>query len=203
MSDNTTKQAKSDLRKAVLARRDALTAEFRIQASLDAADHGLTAPCFSDEVFVGDTVVSGFLPIRSEIDARPLLAGLAQLGARLCLPVVIDKTTIVFRELLRTAPLVETGFGTVGPPPDARILDPKVLIMPLSAFDRRGGRMGYGAGYYDRAVETLLTKGIKPTLLGMAFCVQEVDAVPMEQHDAYLHGIITERAYLDAHSVSG
>jgi len=58
------------------------------------------------------------------IDPRPLMDEFRKLGARLCLPVVLDKTTIVFRELVRGAELVDTGFGTRGPAEDAEILDP-------------------------------------------------------------------------------
>lgn len=187
---------KTQLRKTVLARRDAMDVETRIEGSLAAVEHGLLAPPFSDEHFVGDTIVSGFLPIRSEIDTRPLMAALAARGARLCLPVVLDKTTIQFRELVRGAPVVDTGFGTVGPDETAAVLDPEILLIPLSAFDRQGGRMGYGVGHYDRAIDRLLKKGIKPVLLGIAFSVQEIDSVPMEIHDKYLQGIITESSFI-------
>jgi len=191
------REQKTALRRQVLAKRDALSPEFRIEASLTAAEHGLSAPAFSDEHFIGGTIVSGFLPIRSEIDTRPLMAALAMRGATLCLPVVIDKTTIQFRELVRTAPLVDTGFGTVGPGEDAAVLDPQILIVPLAAFDRRGGRMGYGAGYYDRAIDRLVAKHIEPILLGMAFSTQEVETVPMEDHDKRLQGIITETGLVE------
>ena len=63
--------------------------------------------------------------------------------------------------------------------------------MPMS----RGGRIGYGGGYYDRAIERLLGKDIKPRLIGIAFSLQEVDEVPMESHDRFLDGIITENGY--------
>jgi len=186
------REQKTALRKAVLAKRDALPPVFRIEASFAAAEHGLTASAFNDEHFIGGTVVSGFLPIGSEIDTRPLMAALAMRGATLCLPVVLNKTTIEFRELVRTALLVQTGFGTVGPGEDATVLDPQILIVPLAAFDSHGGRMGYGAGYYDRAIGKLLAKGIEPVLLGMAFSAQELETVPMEDHDKRLHGVITE-----------
>ena len=191
-------EQKSALRKQVLAKRDSLPPEFRIKASLSAAEHGLEAQAFSNEHFIGGTVVSGFLPIRSEIDTRPLMAALASRGATLCLPVVLDKTTIEFRELIRTAPLVDTGFGTVGPAEDATVLDPQIMIVPLTAFDRLGGRMGYGAGHYDRAIGRLISKGVEPVLLGMAFSAQEVETVPMEDHDKLLHGIITETGLTEA-----
>jgi 5-formyltetrahydrofolate cyclo-ligase len=73
-------------------------------------------------------------------------------GARLCLPAILDKTTIEFRELVRGAPMIDMGFGTVGPHGGAEVLDPTVMLVPLAAFDNRGHRIGYGAGYYDRAI---------------------------------------------------
>ena len=60
-------------------------------------------------------VVSGFWPMRSEVDVRPMMFGLMERGARLCLPAILDKQTIVFRELHRGAPLIDMGFGTAGP----------------------------------------------------------------------------------------
>ena len=185
------KLEKARLREEALARRDAIDAvrriEFSLKAAEIAADHLKTEP---------GMVVSGFLPIRSEIDARPLMDILRQRGVRLCLPVVLNKTTIVFRELVRGAELVPTGFGTSGPGEDAPVLDPQLLIMPLSVFDRQGGRIGYGAGHYDRAISRLLAKGMAPRLEGFAFSCQEVDRVPVEDHDQPLDAIITEREYI-------
>ncbi|MEM1039579.1 MAG: 5-formyltetrahydrofolate cyclo-ligase [Pseudomonadota bacterium] len=185
-------QNKAVLRKESLARRDAIAVDTRIEASLLAGEAGLTAPLLED---VGGKVVAGYHPIRSEMDPRPLMFALAARGARLCLPVVMDKTTIVFRELMRGAPLVDCGFGTVGPGEDAATLDPDLLLMPLSVFDAHGGRIGYGAGHYDRAIANLLAKGKTPVLIGMAFSTQEAQTVPTEAHDQPLNGIITEDGY--------
>ena len=187
----TGRQKKARLRDEVLGRRDALEAMQRIELSLKAAE--IVAAHLKIEPGM---VVSGFFPIRSEIDARPLMEIVRQRGARLCLPVVLDKTTIVFRELVRGAELVPTGFGTSGPGEDAPALDPQLLIMPLSVFDRTGGRIGYGAGHYDRAIARLLAKGMTPRLEGLAFSCQEVEAVPVEDHDQPLNAIITEREYV-------
>ena len=189
---------KTILRKKVLAKRDALDPALRIEASIKAAEHAAGLSVFEPENLEVGTVVSAFLPIRSEIDLRPLMTILADRRARLCLPVVQDRTTIIFRELVRGAELVDTGFGTVGPSPEAPVLDPSVLFMPLSAFDARGGRMGYGAGHYDRAIERLRNKAISPRLIGAAFAVQQVDEVPLEEHDQLLEGIITERGFIAA-----
>jgi 5-formyltetrahydrofolate cyclo-ligase len=183
---------KADIRNDVLAKRNAIDPMQRIEMSLAAADYG-----YDFLQFPAGTVISGFFPIRSEIDARPLMDMLRQMGARLCLPIVQDKTTIIFRELVRGAPLVDTGFGTRGPGPEAAVLDPEILIMPLSAFDKKGGRIGYGAGHYDRAIARLIEKGMVPRLVGFAFSMQEVETVPVESHDQPLEAVITEAGIIN------
>ncbi|MEZ5810041.1 MAG: 5-formyltetrahydrofolate cyclo-ligase [Rhizobiaceae bacterium] len=181
-----TRASKKQLRAAALARRDALDAGWRIEASL-----GLAEAADAIAIEPG-TVVSGFWPMRSEVDVRPLMFALREKGARLCLPAILDRTTIVFRELKRGAPMVEMGFGTAGPGPEAAVLDPSVMLVPLAAFDAAGNRIGYGAGYYDRAIARLGAKGIEPRLVGIAFDCQRVDAVPAEPHDVPLCEILTE-----------
>jgi 5-formyltetrahydrofolate cyclo-ligase len=181
------RDSKKAVRAQALTRRDALDPEWRIEASLRIAETGRMAI----PVEPGD-IVSGFWPMRSEVDVRPLMFALRERGARLCLPVIIDRQTILFRELVRGAPLVDTGFGTSGPRQDAEILDPTVMLVPLAAFDARGHRIGYGAGYYDRAIARLLANGLAPRLTGIAFECQEVPLVPDERHDVVLPQILTE-----------
>jgi 5-formyltetrahydrofolate cyclo-ligase len=181
------KQLKADMRAERLSLRDAIPPEMRIEKALAMADHAGEAVAFDP-----GTIISGFLPIRSEADIRPLMARFQARGARLCVPAILDKQTIVFRELLRDAPLISTGFGTSGPGPDAPVLDPDILLVPLSAFDARGHRIGYGAGYYDRAISLLRQKGHRPRLIGIAFDCQEVAHVPDEPHDISLDAILTE-----------
>ena len=106
---------------------------------------------------------------------------------------VLDRETIVFREFVRGADLVRTGFGTSGPGPEAEVLEPDVLIMPLSSFDARGNRLGYGAGHYDRAIARLRAGGKSPLLVGAAFTVQESAALPVQDHDVALDMILTEQ----------
>lgn len=181
-----TRAIKKTLRQEALARRDALGEHWRIEASLGIAEraHALgVAP---------GAVVSGYWPMRSEVDVRPLMAGLAGLGARLCLPAILDRETIVFRDLVRGAPLVDMGFGTAGPGPEAEVLEPTVMLVPLAAFDRRGHRIGYGAGYYDRAIGKLQAKGKPPRLIAIAFDCQQVERVPDEPHDIVIPEFLTE-----------
>ena len=182
---------KAILRGERLAARDALDLAERVSKSLEIAAHGIEALAFSP-----GTIISGFLPIRSEADLRPLLDMLRGRGARLCLPVVLDKQTIMFREFRADMPLVSTGFGTSGPGPDAPVLDPEILLVPLAAFDAKGHRIGYGAGHYDRAIAKLHAKALNPVLIGIAFDCQEVPSVPAEQHDVALHAVLTESGFL-------
>ena len=187
----TDRQAeKAQLRKERLAARDALPPDLRIEKSLAIAEHGAEAVAMTP-----GAIVSGFLPIRSEADIRPLLSALRARGARVCVPVILDKITIVFRELLPDAPLVAMGFGTFGPGPDAAVLDPDIMLVPLSAFDAEGQRIGYGGGYYDRAIDQLHKKGRSPALIGIAFDCQEVASVPTEPHDIRLNAVLTESGF--------
>jgi 5-formyltetrahydrofolate cyclo-ligase len=183
------KVQKAEIRKQRLAARDAIPADARIEKSLAMADHEAAI------MFNPGCVISGFMPIRSEADIRPLMWRLRARGARLCLPVVLDRETIAFRALDPVAALTDTGFGTRGPGPEAEILDPDILLVPLSAFDGTGNRIGYGAGHYDRAVDRLMKKGRIPRLIGIAFDVQRVEKVPSELHDVPLDAILTESGY--------
>jgi 5-formyltetrahydrofolate cyclo-ligase len=184
------KHLKAELRKQRLALRDALAPEARQCKSLAMAE--LAGDAFD---FPPGTIISGFFPIRSEADIRPLMDVLKGRGATLCVPAILDRQTIVFRELADGVPLVDTGFGTRGPGPDAAILDPDILLVPLSAFDETGQRIGYGAGHYDRAIDRLHKKGMDPLLIGIAFDCQEVASVPAEPHDVGLNAIITESGF--------
>lgn len=181
------KERKKQLRKEALARRDALDPFWRIEASLEMAE---TARDYIS--FDPGAIVSGFWPMRSEVDVRPMMFALREHGARLCLPAILDKTTIVFRELVHGAPLVEMGYGTHGPAEEAEVLDPDIMLIPLAAFDSRGHRIGYGAGYYDRAIGRLQDAGKQPRLIGIAFDCQQVPEVPDEPHDVIVPEILTE-----------
>lgn len=175
---------KRRLRAERLAARDAL-------APADHAAAGRALAAASLPFATAGLVVSGFWPIKSEIDPRPLMARLAADGAHLALP-RIDAGRLSFRRWREGEALVPGGFGTSVPDVDAEPVDPDVLLVPLAAFDRRGGRIGYGKGHYDTELARL--SGLKPVrTLGLAFAVQEVATVPEEPHDRRLDAILTER----------
>jgi 5-formyltetrahydrofolate cyclo-ligase len=184
-------QLKVALRRAALARRDGLPPAERMTAALAIAERGLPV-----EVTPG-TVVSGFSPLKSEISPLPLLRRLADAGAGLALPVVSGRgQPLVMRAWSFGAPLVSAVWGIREPPADAPELNPDILIVPLLAFDRRGHRIGYGAGYYDMTIARL--RAMKPvTAIGIAFAAQEIAAVPTTPRDARLDLVLTEREAID------
>jgi 5-formyltetrahydrofolate cyclo-ligase len=177
--------AKAMLRREALARRAALPEAHRAAAAavIAAAADALEVP--------QGAVVSGFVPVKGEIDVLPLLDRLAARGHPLALPVVVGPTELVFRRWRPAEPLEEAGFGLFHPSPEAGLVDPDVLLVPLAAFDRRGHRIGYGRGYYDRALARLDAKGRRHAV-GVAFAVQEVPLIPDEPHDRRLDALLTE-----------
>jgi 5-formyltetrahydrofolate cyclo-ligase len=122
----------------------------------------------------------------------------AQAGARLALPVTPAKDStgpLRFHLWRADAALHLSPFGVYEPDPGSESLDPDVLLTPLLAFDRSGGRLGYGAGHYDRTLARL--RATKPVVaIGLAFAAQEIDQVPMDAHDQRLDAILTERAFI-------
>lgn len=144
--------------------------------------------------------IAGYMPVRSECDPRPLLDKARANGVVIALPAVVDGKTIVFRRHADGAALVPAGFGTVAPPPDAAVVDPDMLLVPLVGFDRTGHRLGYGRGYYDRAIAAARATGRRVPLVGLAFAVQEVERVPAEAHDVPLDWVVTEKETLELRS---
>lgn len=141
-------------------------------------------------------VVSAYWPMREELDPLPTLEALAGRGHPTCLPVVVGRARpLVFRAWRPGAPLVPAPFGTSVPPEDAPELEPDLLLVPLLAFDRRGYRLGYGGGFYDRTLEGLRARKAV-TAVGVAFAGQERAAVPHDALDQRLDLIVTEAAVL-------
>ena len=137
--------------------------------------------------------VSGFWPIGSEIDLRPLLLSLAARGHAIGLPVVVGKNQpLAFRVWREGDAMAEGPYGIREPLESAPAITPQVLLVPLLAFDREGYRLGYGGGFYDRCL-ALLREGGPVTAVGAAWSAQEVPAVPHDQHDQPLDWMLTER----------
>ena len=182
---------KIELRKSALARRDALPA-----AERQAAAEAIAARPFPVAIKPG-TIVSGFSPLKSEINPLPLMRRLAALGATLALPVVAGRgQPLIMRAYAFGQPLNEGVWGIREPNEDAAEVDPDILIVPLAGFDRRGHRIGYGAGYYDMTIGRL--RSLKPVVaVGIAYAAQEFPKVPITPRDERLDLVLTERDVID------
>jgi len=134
-------------------------------------------------------VVAGTLAIGDELDAAPLLRRLIGKGARIVLPRVEADGAMTFRDA-SPATLEKGPFDLTQPSSRAEIVRPNLVLAPLLAFDARGRRLGYGKGYYDRAVTQLRATG-RVFYLGLAYAQQQVDAVPVAPHDLLLDWVET------------
>ena len=136
-------------------------------------------------------IVSGFWPIGDEIDLRPLLHRLHERGNRVALPVTPRRgEALTFAGWRPGDVMVAERFGTLRPV--GEILVPDMLLIPLLAFDAKGGRLGYGGGFYDRTLAALPNR----FRLGCAFAVQQVDAVPIGPYDIRLDAVATENGII-------
>jgi 5-formyltetrahydrofolate cyclo-ligase len=190
----STGPSKGDLRKAALDARDAMDAAARTAASEKLAARGLPF-----EIAAG-TVVSGYSPIRSELDPAPLMRALAARGARLALPAVMARgKSLAFRAWSPGDRLTLGPLGILEPSPAAAELIPDIMLVPCAAFDRLGHRIGYGAGHYDFTLAHL--RKAKPiTTVGIAFAAQEIKSVPALAHDVALDYVLTEKRAFDFRS---
>jgi 5-formyltetrahydrofolate cyclo-ligase len=189
-----TERSKGELRAAALAARDKLTSRKRAAAAEAVAKRGLPVQVSSG------TIVSGYSPIRNEIDPVPLMRSLALRGARLALPAVLARgKSLAFRAWSPNDRLMLGPLGILEPSPAAAELVPDIVLVPLAAFDRLGHRIGYGAGHYDHTLAHLRKQ--KPiTTIGLAFAAQEIEAVPALQHDVALDYVLTEMKLFDFRS---
>jgi 5-formyltetrahydrofolate cyclo-ligase len=187
--------SKGDLREIGLQARDALDEAARAAASEALATRGLPF-----EIATG-AIVSGYSPIRSELDPTPLMRKLALQGARLALPAVMARgKSLVFRAWSPSDRLTLGPLGILEPSPGAAELIPDIMLVPCAAFDRLGHRIGYGAGHYDFTLAHL--RKVKPiAAIGVAFAAQEIKAVPALAHDVALDYVLTEKKAFDFRSL--
>jgi len=138
-------------------------------------------------------IVSAFHPLRGEPDTLPLLTTLADEGFATALPAVVGRGSPLTFRLWRPGEPTRAGTMSIREPlEEAPVVDPDLLFVPLACFDRRGHRIGYGAGYYDRTLTNL--HAVKPVhAIGVAYGVCEVAAVPYETHDQTLDAVVTEQ----------
>ncbi|MEN8199010.1 MAG: 5-formyltetrahydrofolate cyclo-ligase [Thermodesulfobacteriota bacterium] len=181
------------LRKERLARRDALSDAEREDRSRLICERLIQLPQFQEAscVFI-------YVHFRSEVATNLLIDHLLERGSEVVVPV----TLVAERDLLPVAitrPEEELAPGYCSiPEPIVAIrerqqvspVDIDLVILPGSVFDERGGRMGYGGGYYDRFVSDKAPQALR---MGLAYELQVLERAPLQEHDELLDLITTEK----------
>jgi 5-formyltetrahydrofolate cyclo-ligase len=183
---------KAGLRAEALRRRGALSPSARESFPLRLAELGLAIARRAHA-----EVVSVFLPIGDEPDTLPLIAALAANGFRTALPVTMPRPApLVFRAWRPGDPTLPGVLQIREPLASAEVVEPDLLFVPLACFDRRGHRIGFGAGHYDRTLAAL--RAARPvTAVGVAYSVSEAAAIPEEPYDQRLDFVLTEGELID------
>ncbi len=150
------------------------------------------SPAFLDQLRPG-RIVASYRPVGGEVDPAPFDTAATAAGAHLALPFVADRATALRFLLVQPGePLIPGPFGLLNPDPAWPEAAPDLILTPLIGFDRRGNRLGQGAGHYDRAFAA------HPAAwrVGLAWSVQEVDALAPDPWDIPLHAIATEQEWI-------
>ena len=178
------------------AKAEARAAGFARRREAHAEDPGTGAGVLS-EVLAGyrGVPLSGYVPIRSEINPLPAMAEASAYGP-VGVPVIAGQgQPLLFAQWQPDMVMVPGPFGA-RIPQDPTYFEPEILIVPLVAFDKTGGRLGYGGGFYDRTLEKLRTT--RATLaIGFAYAAQEAASLPLEPTDQPLDMIVTEARVFD------
>jgi 5-formyltetrahydrofolate cyclo-ligase len=184
--------SKGLLRKVALERRAQVSGEIREAFQARIAIEGVK---IARQALA--RTVAAYWPIRDEADAQALLVALNYHEFIAALPTMVAPgRPLVFRQWKARDPLVEGAFGTIEPSQRAREVVPDIVFVPLAAFDRRGHRIGYGAGYYDMTLAEL--RAMKQIIaIGVGFSVQEMPEIPAEPHDQRLDFVLTETEFID------
>jgi 5-formyltetrahydrofolate cyclo-ligase len=189
--------SKALLRADCLARRHAVTAA---AAATFAQRIALIGSAVARENSAA--IVAAYWPIKDEASPLSLLDCAAAYGIATALPVVTGRhTALIFRLWRPGEPLVAAAFGLQEPDAAAPEVRPDFIFMPLLAFDRRGHRLGYGAGHYDRTLTQLRARG-RAITVGIAYSVQELPEIPTEDHDQKLDYVLTDREWINCQTGS-
>ena len=190
MSENPS--PKDDLRRRLRERRAAVSSLLRDEASRQSAAHLPLLPAWPD-----CRRVAVYKPSAEEFETSAIVARARGEGMAIYLPVIEPGARLTFALWCEDDSLVQNRFGLAEPGPDApriALAELDVIFLPVVGWDRRGGRLGMGGGYYDRTLEG--QSGA--TLVGLAYASQECDDIPRETWDVPLDFVLTERELVAA-----
>jgi 5-formyltetrahydrofolate cyclo-ligase len=171
-------------RASLIARRQAIPQHERRRLQPLVLD--LVAQHFPE---LANALIGFYWPFRGEIGPHPLVRRLVEQGARAALPVVVEKGRPLEFWAWRPGTRLRRGVWDIPIPAERQVVRPTALLVPLVGFDRRGFRLGYGGGYYDR---TLATMDPKPLTIGIGYEIGALETIHPQPHDIPMHAIATE-----------
>ncbi|WP_417519905.1 5-formyltetrahydrofolate cyclo-ligase [Minwuia sp.] len=176
---------KRTLRKSILKQRPHRGGQIRARAALTHCRNLLRSyPAARVGLYAG---------FRDELDPMPLVRSLTNAGIDVGLPVVVaTRQPLVFLHYRPDCRFILSGLGIREPDPRTPLILPDIVIAPLVGIDRRGVRLGYGGGFYDRTLARWRAHGHRAAVFGLAFECQLVPRLPQDRHDIRLDGLITE-----------
>lgn len=178
--------SKKQLRKELRQRRQTLGQPIQLAAAAAVSDHIRQLPGWARARSIGL-----YLANDGEVDTTPLSTLCRRRGMQVFLPVINRDTSLSFAEWTPEAELTANRFGIGEPPPSAArcpVSDLDILVLPVVGWDRRGGRLGMGGGFYDRTLAAIN----RPLLVGLAHSVQELAQTPVDAWDIFVDFIVTE-----------
>ncbi len=183
---NTVSLEKNRLRKQLKPLRENITDEEYQTSALKLASASLTGLKLDH-----NTIVAGYFPIRRECNCLPLLEKLFRKNITLALPVIRgDELSLHFKQWTPSDQLKIGQLNIPEPDEKATNVTPDILLIPLLAFDKKGCRLGYGKGHYDRTLAELRNSA-SVIAVGVAYDTQEIPQVPSDQYDQRLDWILT------------
>jgi 5-formyltetrahydrofolate cyclo-ligase len=179
------REQKENVRKILRQKKEALLPEDRLEKSQRICCH------IMEIIRDGETVMV-FTSKEKEVNTRPLIMALFGKGNPVVVPIIVKEDVSLRLSYLRDfSALVPSTFGVpepIGSEIPALAEDIDTIILPMLGFDRAGGRIGYGAGYYDR----FLSKNPGLRKVGIAFACQEVGSIPVDENDIRVDAVLTE-----------
>jgi 5-formyltetrahydrofolate cyclo-ligase len=186
---------KSRLRRTMMRRLESISRHEAL-----AAGEAISVRLASWSSWRSSSVVALFATLRGEVDTQPLIERAQREGKQLLFPRMLEGRALEFAVVDEIGSLQPGRYGVLEPDrrcPVLRMHTHAIVFVPGYAFDREGGRLGRGAGYYDRALAACGDSSGRPRFIGVGFDSQVIPNVPMNSLDMRMDGVVTEVGFFE------
>lgn len=185
MTKSVQLREKEALRKFLMSRRSELGPSIDFQSNI----LNNIKPLIEE---IENEYIGTYISFRDELDTKKLNQYLIERELNLALPAIDFQTKeINFFAYHKNTELIENKFSILEPKNKDKVIFPKIILIPLLGYSKSGFRLGYGGGYYDKYLSKNGIGDVKK--IGIAFSFQEVEEIPVEDHDERLDWILTEK----------